>query len=94
VAEPEKCHRGGQSNKITFVLKILPKNETLVIAKYSFPLIIPPFFFVMNVTIKENREEEEASHPCIQEWGASGCASIWNRILQVVVRIGLYLDSM
>jgi hypothetical protein len=47
----------------------------------------------MNVTIKENREEEEASHPCIQEWGTgSGCASIWNRILEVVVRIGLYLD--
>jgi hypothetical protein len=47
----------------------------------------------MNVTIKENREEDEASHPCIQEWGTgSGCASIWNRILEVVVRIGLYLD--
>jgi hypothetical protein len=49
----------------------------------------------MNVTIKENREEEEAGRPCMQEWGATDwLCIIWNRILIVVVRIGLYLDPL
>jgi hypothetical protein len=44
VAEPEIFYEGGRPNKIIFVLKFLPKNETLVVANYIFPLIIAPFF--------------------------------------------------
>jgi hypothetical protein len=44
------------------MLKILPKNETLAVAKYIFFTDYSTIFFVKNVTIKENRERKLAIH--------------------------------
>jgi hypothetical protein len=60
--------RGDDRTKAVHAELFWQKNETIVVAKFSFSLDTSPSV-IMNH--KKIREEEEASVSCIEKWGVS-----------------------